>query len=113
MSQVSLTYVKAALHVTHDQDDMLIQSYIDAAEKEALQFLDKPSFTAEQEFNSDDSESWSDVSSSSESVIPDDIQNAIVLLVRSKYDATDAVDIGTLRSAAESILMPNRANLGV
>jgi Phage gp6-like head-tail connector protein len=90
MSVTTLALAKADLRVIHADDDVLIQSFLDAAEDEACHFINcarlPSSFSA---------------------------QAAVLLLVRAKYDAVKPEDIAKLRQCAETLLMPLRLDLGV
>lgn len=112
MSIVALSLVKQDLHVTHNLDDVLIQAHIDASEDEALQFMDRPDFGPLPPLDSN-GDVISEPSSSESNAMPPSVQSAILLLVRSKYDTSDPVEIQNLRKAAETLMMPFRENLGV
>lgn len=119
MSVVLLDEVKAHLRVVHDADDALIQTLIDASEEEAKRFLNRtqlPTLPVDYppEYASEDAESpMSEDVPSSEDPIADDARVAIYLLVQAKYDTVGADEMAKLRAAAETLLMPYRAGLGV
>lgn len=100
MSELLIDDVKRDLRVTHSLDDAIIQQYINASEREALQFMER-----------DDFDGLMDSSSSSGTMF-DDVAIAIFMLVRSKYEAQPA-DVSAMRAAAESLLFPYRQNIGV
>lgn len=100
MSELSIDLVKRDLRVTHSFDDTLIQKYIDASEREALEFMERDDFDGI--VSSDSSDGTMDPS----------VAAAIFLLVKSKYEAQPA-DLQPLRAAAESLLFPFRRNIGV
>lgn len=102
MSEIALSLVKADLRVTHDDDDVLLQTLLDAAEEEASKFLNMSQLPAP-----------ATSSSSSDYTVAPSVYAAVLLLVRSKYDATTADEISKLRHAAEVMLMPFREGLGV
>lgn len=98
MSTVTLSQVKADLRITHNDDDTLLNILIDAAEDEAMQFLNVSELPM--------------TATSSEQLAPS-VYAAVFLLVRSKYDATMGEEIQKLRSCAEQLLMPYRTEVGV
>lgn len=102
MSEIALSLVKADLRVIHDDDDGLLQALLDAAEDEAAQFLNVSELPLPRIGTS-----------SSDYTVAPSVYSAILLLVRSKYDAATAEEIAKLRTAAETILMPYRVGLGV
>lgn len=106
MSAIDLAVIKRDLRVTHDADDVLLQELLDAAEVEARRFLDRDALPLMGELDSEE------VSSDAGLVEPD-VRVAVTLLVRSKYDAATALEIGHLRQGAETLLMPYRQGLGV
>lgn len=117
MSFITLEQVKADLRVTHSEDDTLLQILLDASEDEALRFLNRnelPTLPIDfpPEYDSSSNLEDEDVPSSEDPIAPS-VYSAVFLLVRSKYDAASAMEIGQLRSAAETILMPYRVQLGV
>lgn len=111
MSILDINLVKQDLHVTHDLDDAIIQAHIDASEDEALQFMDRTSFGPLPVLDSNGN--VISESSSSEPGMPPSVRSAVLFLVRSKYEATDANEVEQLRKAAETLLMPFREHLGV
>lgn len=113
MSLITLLEAKQELRVTHDQDDVLIQSYLDAAEDEALRFMDRAEFGTICPCDVTSSSSSGSSSSSSEIVIPPSVRSAVLLLVRARYGATTPDEIKGYRQAAETLLMPYRCGLGV
>lgn len=90
MSVHTLAAIKADLRITHSADDTLIQTLINAAEDEAICFLNTASLPGSAS-----------------------ITAAIFLLVRAKYDATLPDEIAKLRNCAETLLMPYREEIGV
>ena len=90
MSFHTLDEIKADLRVTHASDDALLQTLLEAAEDEAMCFLN-----------------------CSELTISNSITAAIYLLVRAKYDATLPDEIARLRKCAETLLMPYREDMGI
>lgn len=104
MSAVSIESVKRDLRIIHDDDDVLLQELIDAAERECLQFINAD-YLPGLEPNSEEA--------SSELAIEPDAARAIRLIVRGGYEETDVTRLSAYRSAAESLLMPYRIGLGV
>jgi len=102
LSIVTVESVKRDLRIIHDDDDVLLQELIDAAEKACINFLDSAALP--EEVDSD---------SPSEPSVPSDILYGIRLIVRSMYEETDPARLMALRSAAESFWMPYREQLGV
>mgnify|MGYP003600274054 CR=1 FL=1 len=90
MSVIALSLVKKDLRVVHTDDDELLQTLLDAAEDEALRFMNLTTLPASPS-----------------------ITSAVFLLVRSKYDAEDADAIARLRDCVETLLMPYRIDLGM
>lgn len=116
MSYVTLTQVKQHLRTTHDEDDDLLARLIESAEQEAKRFLDRtelPTLPVDYPplYDSSSSELPEDVPSSGDPV-PQDVVTAIILLVQADYDGDPTKRI-TYRTAAESLLMPYRTELGV
>lgn len=111
MSIVTLSEIKSYLRVIHSADDSLLQALIDAAEDEALRFLNRDELaTLPLEYPS---ESETEEVPSSEDEIAPSVRVAIYYLVQSKYEGTKPDDIPKLRNAAEVLLMPYRTGLGV
>lgn len=106
---VTLEEVKQDLKVTHDADDTILRTYIDAAENEALQFMDRESFG---DVCPCDEVSSEEVSSETP-VIPASVKTAVFFLVRGMYDASTPETVRGYRAAAETLLMPFRCRLGV
>lgn len=113
MSTVTVAEVKQDLRITHNLDDAILQRYVDGAEREALNFMDRKDFLGPWEYVPPCEQSSSSSSSSSEETMPEDVRVAIYFLVRSKYDAPDPDDITKYRNAAEVLLHPYRRGLGV
>lgn len=90
MNVHTLAAIKADLRVTHSADDTLIQTLINAAEDEAMCFLNV-----------------TELPSSASTTA------AVYLLVRAKYDATMPDEIAKLRQCAETLLMPYREEMGL
>ncbi|AHG63185.1 head-tail connector protein [Advenella mimigardefordensis] len=100
MSAINLEDAKAFLDVIHEADDGKLQILLDAAEDEALQFIDAPYPYIP------DSEPVS------EPALPASFVMGVLLLLQANYQATPD-DARKLRDAAEIKLMPFRCGLGV
>jgi uncharacterized phage protein (predicted DNA packaging) len=111
VSIVSLESLKRYLRVDHSHDDVLLQELLDAAESQALSFLNADSFERVREVFATYFESSSEASTS-EPVLPPDIPAAIRLFVRAEYDAEDASAMANLKDLAEAKLFPYRMELG-
>lgn len=116
MSKILLEDAKRFLSVIHDADDEKLQQLLDAAEDEALRFMDReflPVVPLEQlsECESEldpvsESESPSEVS---DEIVPS-VRQAIYLLLKESYDlGADKA----YRDRAETLLMPLRRHIGV
>lgn len=105
MSLVVLDQAKRDLRIIHDDDDDILQVYIDGAENEALQYLDMASFDVLLDQISD--------GTSSEPQLPPSVRIAILLLVRSKYEVATPDQITAFRTAAETLLQPFRTGIGL
>ena len=91
----ALADVKAALRVTHDEDDALLTRLIGSALRECLAFLDNGSLPA--------------VPGAAADVdIPEDVFQAVVLMVSADYDASPEKRT-SYRAAAEQLLWPYRS----
>lgn len=104
MSTVSLSDVKDFLNVTHTSDDAKLQILINAAEDEALKFMNRTQFG---ELCEDDSNFIGSVETIPESVIV-----AVYFLVQAMYDALPE-QIIILRQTAERLMMPYRCSMGI
>lgn len=91
----ALDDVKAALRVTHDEDDALLTRLIGSAMRECLAFMDNGTLPA--------------VPGASVDVeIPEDVFQAVVLMVSADYDASPEKRTA-YRAAAEQLLWPYRS----
>ena len=87
--------VKAALRVTHDEDDALLTRLIGSALRECLAFLDNGTLPA--------------VPGPAADVdIPEDVFQAVVLMVAADYDASPEKRTA-YRAAAEQLLWPYKS----
>ena len=111
MSVIDLPTVKRYLRVIHNADDALLQQLVDAAEDEAVRYVNRTQLpTLPQDFPS--SSSSEDVPSSEDPVAPSVI-DAVCLLVKASYEATTPEEVAGYRAAAEVKLQPYRVGLGV
>ena len=91
----ALTDVKAALRVTHDEDDVLLTRLIGSAMRECLAFLDDGTLPA--------------VPGAAVNVdIHEDVFQAVVLMVSADYDASPEKRTA-YRAAAEQLLWPYKS----
>ena len=91
----ALADVKAALRVTHDDDDALLSRLIGSAMRECLAFIDDGTLPA--------------VPGAAADVdIPEDVFQAVVLMVSADYDASPEKRTA-YRAAAEQLLWPYRS----
>ncbi|WKT59111.1 head-tail connector protein [Microbulbifer thermotolerans] len=102
---ISLQEAKQFLDVIHSADDDKIQMLLDGAMDEALQFMDRSTFSG---LCQCDSESPSE----SEEEIPASVRVAVLMLLQANYQSSPQ-DAQELRKIAEIKLMPYRCNLGV
>lgn len=93
---MQLNTVKADLRIIHSADDALLLQYMQAARAEALQFCNLEEFV----IDTDGDESQ-------------DIQSAMMLLVRAMYEQVEPDKLQVYRNAAEAKLMPYRVCMGV
>lgn len=110
MSVVLLADLKRHLRVTHTSDDLLLQQLLDAAEGEALAFLDRDSLPRIGEECPDecDTARVEDPVSDGDDLEPS-VRVAVFLLVQATYEAQD---MKSLREAAHTLLWPFRCRLG-
>jgi hypothetical protein len=99
MSVIDLSEAKQFLDVIHDADDEKLQILLDAAEDEAIQYMNRSDLI---EFDSEQS---------SED-LPASIKMGVFLLLQANYQAA-VDDIKKLREAAETKLNPYRLFIGV
>lgn len=91
----ALTEVKAALRVMHDDDDALLTRLIGSAMRECLAFMDSGTLPA--------------VPGPAADVdIPEDVFQAVVLMVSADYDASPEKRTA-YRAAAEQLLWPYKS----
>lgn len=99
---LDLDEAKAHLHMTHDEDDDQIVQCILAAEAYAAQFMER------------ELEPWD--ADDTNAVVPDDVRQAIKMLVGEYYESRTQGVVGTIYAKlphVESILHFHRKNLGV
>ena len=112
MSAIDLDLVKARLRTIGDYDDEMLQAALDAAEDEAIRYLNRDELpTLPQDYP--DSDAYSeDVPDDQDPVAPSVVE-AVILLVKASYDAMTPEEIAGYRQAAEVKLHPYRVGLGV
>ena len=91
----ALTDVKAALRVTHDDDDALLSRLIGSAMRECLAFMDNGTLPAVP-------------GAAADVEIPEDVFQAVVLMVSADYDVSPEKRT-VYRAAAEQLLWPYRS----
>ena len=102
MSVISIDIAKTFLDVIHSADDVKLQMLLDGAEDEAIQFTNRADLTE-----------WdSETAVNSEYLMPMGVVVAVMLMLQASYQA-GVDEIGKLREAAETKLMPYRLNVGV
>jgi hypothetical protein len=108
---IDLQVVKERLHVVHDSDDAALQQMLDAAEDEAVRYLNRSHLpTLPQDYPT--SEGEEEEPSSDDPVAPSVIEG-VCLLVQAGYDAPTAAEMLALREVAHHKLQPYRVGLGV
>lgn len=104
MSLILLADAKLYLDVIHDADDEKLQTLLDGAESEALNFMDRDQFgqlcPCDEDFE-DEVEN-----------MPPDVRVGVLILMQSAYQSSPS-DAEQLRRVAETKLMPYRCRLGV
>lgn len=91
----ALADVKAALRVTHNDDDALLTRLIGSAMRECLAFIDDGTLPAVP-------------GAAADVEIPEDVFQAVVLMVSADYDASPEKRTA-YRAAAEQLLWPYRS----
>ncbi len=91
----ALADVKAALRVTHVDDDALLTRLIGSAMRECLAFMDNGTLPAVP-------------GAAADVEIPEDVFQAVVLMVSADYDASPEKRTA-YRAAAEQLLWPYRS----
>lgn len=110
MSVILLAQVRADLRMTHNADDPLLQTLLDASEDEALMFLNRfqlPTTPSDLPADTD-----TEVVATQGNLAPS-IYAAVFLLVKAKYEAKDAAEIRALRFCAETLMQPYRTEIGI
>lgn len=114
MTVVTVAEYKVFDRVPHSAHDTLILDLIEAAEAEALQYMDRQDLPRKGEDEAPDECDTSvviDVISEGSNLAPD-VRKAIYYLVQSSYSAKDMDEGEKLKRAAFSILAPHRRRLG-
>lgn len=114
MSDLTLGDVKKYLDVIHSADDDKLQMLLDAAEDEAMQFMDRKNLTdwglCVEPVSGFASELPSEFAS--ETPMPASVRLGILILVQAAYQASPD-EQEQLRNVAEKKLFPFRCRLGV
>ena len=114
MSVVTVPQVKLHLRITHSEDDDLLQHYIDAAEDELKQFLDRDELPRRDDACVDCGESDSTLNTASDS---DDLapllRTVVFLLVQAMYEGVDGTEMEKVRQVALNMARPYRCRWGV
>lgn len=112
MSVINLQVAKDYLDVWHDDDDAKLQRLLNAAEDEALQYMDRNNLVDWDDCCSEAVSSESESEVVSEQPMPPSVELGILILLQAAYQATPA-DQQQLRNVAEVKLMPYRCKIGV
>lgn len=113
MPALSLDAFKAHLRVTHSQDDALLQDYLDGAEDECLQFLDRDELPRRNESAVDECDSNQPEPVSDADDLAPTVRDGCWLIAQAMYEAKDAAEMVAIRRAAVIKWMPYRNRLGV
>lgn len=113
MSVVTVAEFKAFARVIHTLDDVLILDLIEAAEAEALQYMDRQDLPRRgEDIPPDECDTTLVIDAISEgSDLAPDVRLAICRLVQAAYEAT-VEEADKLRAAAMTSLAPHRHRLG-
>ncbi|WP_399696598.1 head-tail connector protein [Xenophilus sp.] len=116
MSVIQLAAVKALLRHTHDSDDVMLQSLIDAAESELCRFLNRRQLpTLPQDYPplfDANGDPLPEVVATPANVAPE-VLPCVAMLVKAQADDVTPADAAALRRAAEVKMYPYRVGLGV
>ena len=99
MNIIDLQIAKGFLNVFHDSDDVNLQILLNAAESEALDFMNRLTY-----------EDWRDSNDCLD--VPGSVRMGVLLLLQANYQASTD-DAAKLRAAAEIKLQPHRICIGV
>lgn len=113
MSLIKVEQVRAYLRVIHTSDDLLLQELIDAAEDEALQFMDRKQLPRRNDTNVDECDSNTPEPVSDSDDLAPSVRAGIYMLIQAQYEGLSADDVKAYREAAETKFMPYRNRLGV
>lgn len=114
MTVLTVDQVKTFLRVAHTSDDDLLADLIEAAEAEALMWMDRrdlPRAGEDEPPDECDTSIVIDAISEGTHLAPD-VRVALYYLVQAKYEARDADETRKLRDAAFAMLAPHRHRLG-
>lgn len=111
MAAIDLETVKDHLRVTHNFDDDELRRAIRGAEDEAKRYCNRTELpTLPHDYP--DSEGYSEDVPSSEDPVAPSVVEAVLLLVKASYEATDPAAVAGYRMAAEVKLAPYRVGWG-
>lgn len=79
---VDLSLIKQHLRVLHADEDMLIQAYAEAAERQVISFVDRPVYATAEEIPAEGSDGYDEFAI----VVNAQIQVAVMLLVGRLWD---------------------------
>lgn len=112
-TSVTVAEIKENLGIRHDFDDDKIYRFIENAEDECRQFMNRDQLPqVNPESNSPEDESESEPVSDSSTLAPS-VRQAIYLLVEAAYDDLSVDEMEKMRKLAEVKLFPYRLRLGV
>jgi hypothetical protein len=115
MSYVDLSLAKAHLAMVQDDDDILIQQCLDAAEAHAASLMNRPGITDAQEHPWSSPGYGSSESSNSGSVVPPSVIQGILMYAADFYENRTANITGTIVArvpTADALLHMHRVGLG-
>lgn len=105
MSRIALSIAKEFLDVFHSSDDAKLQMLLDAAEDEALQYMNRDDLNGPWEAFAPL------VGATGESTLPPSVVLGVMLFLQAAYQASPE-DMTKLRAAGEIKLHPQRILLG-
>lgn len=114
MSVVTVAEAKLALVIVHDHADARIQQFIDDAEDECRQYIDRDSLPRIGQTCPDECDTAAvDVAPVSDGAdLPPALRRGILLIVQGAFEGKDAEEMMRLRKAAETCWAPFRCHWG-
>lgn len=113
MPAISLESVKQYLRVTHNSDDETLTMLIDAAEAEALNYMDRKQLPRRGETAVDECDSNDPTPVSDADDLARDVWLGCVLIVQGGYEGKDVAEMAAVRQLAEIKWQPYRNQWGV